>query len=411
MKKSNKIHCFIIGAKGVSFYGGYESFVQKLLEYHRDNPDIQYHVACKANGEGSMDVAKLEGASEVKNHRFTYYNADCFLITVPEWLKSAQAIIYDITALKKCCKYIEKNKIQKPIVYILACRIGPLIHKYVKKIHKAGGKVYLNPDGHEWKRAKWSAPVRRYWKESERLMVKESDLVICDSMHIEKYIQNEYRRYRPQTTFIAYGAEMKASELADDDCRYTNWLKEHGIVGSYFTAIGRCVPENNYETMIREFMKSNTKRDLVIISTANDRFLRELERKLHFRSDPRIKFVGTVYDQELLKKIRENAYGYLHGHEVGGTNPSLLEALGSTKLNLLLNVGFNREVAKDGAVYWTKEDGNLAGLIEKLDAMEEREIKALENRAKKRIQEEYRWEKIADLYKKIFSNQIITEAF
>ena len=81
----------------------------------------------------------------------------------------------------------------------------------------------------------------------------------------------------------------------------------------------------------------------------DDSFLAELERKTHFKSDPRIKFVGTVYDQELLKKIREQAYGYFHGHEVGGTNPSLLEALSSTRLNLLLDVGFNREVAEDSA--------------------------------------------------------------
>ena len=75
-----------------------------------------------------------------------------------------------------------------------------------------------------------------------------------------------------------------------------------------------------------------------IITTKNDAFLNELDEKLGFRKDPRIKFVGTVYNQELLKKIREQAYAYFHGHSVGGTNPSLLEALGSTRLNLLFDV-------------------------------------------------------------------------
>lgn len=83
--------------------------------------------------------------------------------------------------------------------------------------------------------------------------------------------------------------------------------------------------------MIREFMKSNSKKSFAIITNVNDKFLDELEQKVHYKTDSRIKFVGTVYDQELLKKIREDAYGYFHGHEVGGTNPSLLEALGSTK--------------------------------------------------------------------------------
>lgn len=328
-------HVYIIGAKGISFYGGYESFLQKLIEYHKDNKEIKYHIACKANGEGCMDVSKVEGASEVVNGRFEYYNADCFLVKVAEWMKSAQAIGYDVASLKECCRHIKENKIDKPIVYILACRIGPFMNKYVKKIHTLGGRVFLNPDGHEWKRAKWSGPVRKYWKESERLMVKYSDLIICDSINIEKYIQEEYKAYKPRTTYIAYGAETKESSLTDDDAKYTDWIVEHGLQNGYYTMVGRFVPENNFETVIREFMKSNSKRDLAIITTDNQKLLDELEDKLHYRTDSRIKFVGTVYDQELLMKIRENAHGYFHGHSVGGTNPSLLEALGSTKLNLL----------------------------------------------------------------------------
>jgi rhamnosyltransferase len=110
-----------------------------------------------------------------------------------------------------------------------------------------------------------------------------------------------------------------------------------------------------------------------------------------------------MYDQELLKKIRENAYGYFHGHEVGGTNPSLLEALGSTDLNLLLDVGFNREVGEDSALYWSKEDEALAKLIEKADAMSDKEITIIGEKAKKRIVDEYSWEYIVDLYEKIFN--------
>lgn len=104
-------------------------------------------------------------------------------------------------------------------------------------------------------------------------------------------------------------------------------------------------------------------------------------------------------------KIRENAYGYFHGHEVGGTNPSLLEALGSTDLNLLLNVGFNRECGEDGALYWNKDSGNLASLIESADNMTENEIKALGEKAHNRIAEWYSWEFITTQYKNIFVKQ------
>ena len=120
------------------------------------------------------------------------------------------------------------------------------------------------------------------------------------------------------------------------------------------------------------------------------------------RSDSRIRFVGTVYDQELLMKIRENAYGYFHGHEVGGTNPSLLEALGSTELNLLLDVGFNREVAEEAVLYWTKEPGDLAALIEKADTMTAPEITALGAKAKNRIATAYSWAFICGEYQRLF---------
>lgn len=124
---------------------------------------------------------------------------------------------------------------------------------------------------------------------------------------------------------------------------------------------------------------------------------------MHFKSDKRIKFVGTVYEQELLKKIRENAYAYFHGHTVGGTNPSLIEALGSTDLNLLVDVGFNKEVAEDCALYWSRNPGNLAKLIDKTDQMDIYKIAEMGRRAKKRVAEEYTWDKICRQYIDIFT--------
>ena len=272
-----------------------------------------------------------------------------------------------------------------------------------KKIHKLGGKLYVNPDGHEWMRAKWSAPVRKYWKFSEDLMVKHSDLLICDSKNIESYIRNTYAVYRPNTTFIAYGAETRRSELSDDDPRIVEWYGSKALKPKeYYLVVGRFVPENNFETMIREFMKSHSKKNFAIITNTNDKFLDELEKKLHFKADKRIKFVGTVYDQELLMKIRENAFGYFHGHEVGGTNPSLLEALGSTDLNLLLDVGFNREAAKDSALYWSKDSGNLAELIDKADSLSTETIRNYGKLSTKRIKDEYNWNYIAERYKSVF---------
>lgn len=395
-------HVFIVGSKSLGAYGGYETFVYKLTEYHQNNNNIKYHVACKANGDGCMDETKLNGVTRINDLEFTFHNAHCFKIHVPK-IGPAVAIYYDVAALKACCKYIINHHIEHPIVYILACRIGPFAAHFQKKIHKLGGKVYLNPDGHEWMRAKWSAPIRKYWKISEQMMVKHCDLAICDSKNIEKYIKESYQRYKPNTTFIAYGADLTPSTLKDDDLKLQKWYREKGLKKKdYYLVVGRFVPENSFEIMIREFMKSNSEKNFALITNVNEKFLNELESRLEFKKDNRIKFVGTVYDQELLKKIRENAYAYFHGHTVGGTNPSLIEALGSTDLNLLVDIGFNREVAEDGALYWSREKGQLAELINRADHMQLDEINIIGVKAKKRVAEEYTWSKISDLYKKIF---------
>ena len=408
MQRENEVqHIFLVGAKSLGAYGGYETFVYKLTEYHQNKKNIKYHVACKANGDGCMDETKVDGVTRINDHEFEFHNAHCFKINIPQ-IGPAQAIYYDVAALKACCKYIKEHRIKHPIVYIMACRIGPFAGHFYKEIHKLGGTVYLNPDGHEWMRAKWSAPIRKYWKISEQMMIKYCDLAICDSVNIEKYIHECYdgkgiKGQNPETTFIAYGADTCKSILSNDDEKLLSWYHEKRLIpGEFYLVVGRFVPENNYETMIREFMKSNSKKNFAIITNINDKFLDELEQKLHYKADSRIKFVGTVYDQELLKKIREDAYGYFHGHEVGGTNPSLLEALGSTKLNLLLDVGFNREVAEDSALYWTKGTGDLARLIENADQMSAAEIDKLGMKAKKRIADAYSWEFIAGRYEDVF---------
>ena len=376
-------HIFIVGSKGIpGAYGGYETFVDKLTEYHQDDTRFKYHVACKAE----------------ENSEFEYHNARCFKVKVPK-IGAAAAIAYDVLAIKQSIAYIKKNKIPHPIVYCLACRIGPFARKFQKQIHKLGGKFYVNPDGHEWLRAKWPLPVRKYWKYSEKHMVKHADLLVCDSKNIEKYIRESYAKYNPQTTFIAYGAEIRRSRLADCDEKFTNWLAEKGLKPKeYYLVVGRFVPENNYETMIREFMLSKTSKNFALITNVNESFLDELKKKTGFDKDPRIKFVGTVYDQELLMKIREQAYGYFHGHEVGGTNPSLLEALASSDLNLLLDVDFNREVGEDTAIYWNKEKGNLAATIERADTLPAEEIKTLANASTGRIANAYSWAFISNEY-------------
>ena len=377
---------FLIGSNGIpAKYGGFETFVENLTA-NKINQNIKYHVACIGSD----------------NSEFEYNNSRCFNIKVPN-IGAAKAEYYDLAALERTIKYIKKNNIKNATVYILGTGVGLFIGIYKRRFKKLGAKVYVNPDGCEWKRAKWNAILKKFFKVCEGKMAKHADLLICDSVNIEKYIKEEYKKYNPKTTFIAYGSNLEKTKN-EDTKKIENWYNEKEISkNDYYLIVGRFVPENNYETMIKEFIKSKTNKKLVIITNVEkNKFYEELKEKTKFDNDERIKFVGTVYDTPLLKQIRENAYGYIHGHEVGGTNPSLLEALATTKLNLLLDVGFNKEVAKQGAMYWNKEEGNLSDLINSLENISDEEKEKYGTMAKRRIEEEYNWNKIVTEYEKIF---------
>lgn len=392
------VDVFIVGSKGIpAQYGGYETFVDKLTE-NRCNMDIKYHVACKVRRDDHS----------VK--RFSYNHADCFNVTVPK-IGAAEAIYYDLAAINESIAYIKKNKIEAPILYILACRIGPFMSLVTKRFHSLGGKVYINPDGHEWKRAKWSAPVREYWKQSERMMVKRADLIVCDSKNIELYIRNAYRSYRPQTTFIAYGADLPRTFKTSDKTDLVEWLKDHNLKErDFYLVVGRFVPENNLKTIITEFMKSDTKKELVIISNVEqNKFYKQLLLETKFDQDSRIRFVGTVYNKGLLTLIRSVAAGYIHGHSVGGTNPSLLEALAATDVNLLFDVGFNKEVAEKSAIYWSLKSGSLSAKIHQVDSMDSKKIKILGKESTDVIRERYSWLYIVKEYEKLFTTHRGTE--
>lgn len=378
-------HVFIIGSRGLpAQYGGFETFVDQLVS-HQVSPDIQYHVACLSNDQAFQ--------------HFNYKGVDCFTIKAPK-LGPARVIAYDMMAINYALKLIKKQGIEQPIFYVLGNTIGAFVAPFARKIHKIGGRFYINPDGLEWKRAKWAKPIQAYLKYSEKIMTRHADLVISDNPGIESYIKEAYPWSK--TTYIAYGTDLSPTSLNSQDNKvrefYHKWQTQEK---NYYLILGRFVPENNYETAIREFMASSTKRDLVIIcNQEGNPYFEELRVRTGFDQDPRVKFVGTVYDQDLLKYIRKEAFAYIHGHEVGGTNPGLLEALAQTDLNLVLGVSFNQTVAKDSAQYWTKETGNLAHLINQVDPLED--VSEWGQRAKANMKQNFTWEKIVGEYEELF---------
>ena len=379
---------FIIGSRGIpARYGGFETFVEELCRY-KTTKNITYHVSCLTDSEVG---------------EFEHLGARCFNVKVSTHLGGSRVIVSDFLALWKSLRYVKKHNLTGSIVYILGCKLSVLLWAMKPWLGGADMTVLLNPDGQEWRRTKWSRPVRAYLKFAERSMVKVSDTVVCDSPGIEEYILKEYKSYNPKTCFIAYGADIAVED--NNTKNLESWLDSFDVKrDEYYMALGRFVPENNYGLIIREFMTSKTTRKLLIISTKyqGSALYEQLKQDLDFENDPRIVFTGPMYDRKLLSQVRMNAYGYIHGHSVGGTNPSLLEALASTRLSICYDVSFNRDASKNGAMYFSDSPGDLAAVINAADSLKPKDLKAYESAAKKRIKSYYNWPNIAMLYERLF---------
>ncbi len=379
----------IIGARGYkASYGGWETFVTNLIQNYRDK-DVAFHVPeWTSNKDSKNKIIKKDHVS-------------CLQVYAPS-LGFVTMFIYAIKALFKMKKYIKKNHLTNTIIYVLGCRMGPFYPFLVHPLKRKDIKIYLNPDGLEWKREKWSWWIKQCFKISEYFMVKYSDEIICDSAAIKNYIDNKYQKFHKKTHFISYGAYLN-NKIKNNE-KIKNLMQKYDIKeNNYYLIVGRFVPENNYELILKEFKNTNTKKDLVIVSNVEkNKFYYELLNKTDFESDSRIKFIGSVYDQEILKYLRENAFAYIHGHSAGGTNPSLLEALATTKINILYNAIYNVEVGEFASLYFSRQEGDLKKLIEKVDKFDYQMINKYEKLAKNRIKEAYTWDLVVEKYKKIW---------
>lgn len=378
------INVFIVGSKGIpARYGGFETFVENLTK-RKKSTDIKYFVTSMGDGQP-----------------FEYNDATCVPIPIKKD-SSFNRILNVSTALKWIESYISNHDVKdENIVYILGCRVGLLLKKHKKKLQKLKCSVVVNPDGLEWKRGKWNTIQKKVLLLSEKGLVKNADYIICDSIGIKDYIINKYKKVNSlNVEYIAYGCDLGKSKTSDKEL--DDWLNKFDVLkNQYYLIIGRFVPENNYYLIIDGFMRSKTKKKLLIISNVeHNSFYKKLEDELKFSSDDRIVFAGTCYDEELVKKIREEAFCYIHGHSVGGTNPSLLEALGSTKINLLYNVPFNKEVGEDECVYFGDDPSKLSKSIDDIELKYNGYIEELHPSLI--IESRFKWDDIVSKYENYF---------
>lgn len=377
--KDVKYNIIVMGPRGYKKdYGGWETFIQNLISNWKDK-------TCK------FHIFEVTNDPEMKNTIKKFRNIICPQVYTRS-TGSAKMIIFCAKALLQAICYVRKNKLRNVVFYILGVRVGPLFLLLRPLLKRMKIKVVINPDGLEWKRAKWSRLIQTYLKLSEATMLKSSDVIVCDSMAIGDYITRTYPKLKLPIRFIPYGAYISKENEKDNE-RVKALFAPFGVKpNNYYLIVARFEPENNFELMIREFMQANTKKNLVIVSNVKENsFYQELRDKTRFDTDHRIKFIGPVYDQTLLTVIRKHAYSYLHGHSVGGTNPSLLEAMAATDINILYEVCFNREVGADAALYFDDTQGCLAGVIEETEQMTFEQKEMLGESAKERIRSDYTW--------------------
>ncbi len=255
-----------------------------------------------------------------------------------------------------------------------------------------GKKIVINVDGLEWKRRKWGKIGKLYYKFCELFSCIVADKIISDAMAIKDYYR---RKYKIESVFIPYGAYLYKSKNPEI-------LNEYGLERKNYFFIGsRLEPENNQDIAVNAFSMVETDMKLFILGVVNYRskyvrFLKKFEGE-------KIKLLSPIYEKNKYNELHANAYAYIHGNEVGGTNPALLQAMGSGNCIIAYDCPFNREVLGNCGLYFKKDAFDLKEKIEYLLNNPEK-VKEYGKMARERVKNFYRWEKVIDDYEKLFLN-------
>ena len=254
--------------------------------------------------------------------------------------------------------------------------------------------VAVHLDGLESRREKWRGMGARYYRWAEKSSTLRGDAVIADSHAIAAHVESTYGR---RCEVIAYGAPVFDAD--------SNRLTEIDVVRRDFHAlVARLEPENHVLEAVHGFLMSDETRPLVVVGSAP--YSQWYIDKVHAIADgdPRVLFLGGVYDQDLLDQIYGNCRTYVHGHSVGGTNPSLLRAMGAGAPVLAYDCEFNREVTADRALFWSNAEKLAENFDDIADGERDSELSEMSREGRTRIQEHYQWDSVTDQYEALLTN-------
>jgi len=375
----------IIGARGIDNYGGYERMLVDLV------PRLikkGYHVRCSCE-----QPVHGKRPSEYMGATLDYFPAKA---PANYTLRKAFELFYD-------SYFIAKYSLLCDIVYVLGIYGGPslLIPRLRRK------EVIINTDGLEWERAKYNVVERSiiiwFYGFSLNLATK----IVVDNDQLRQYVG---KRHQPKTFYIPYGVSPEKPEPWDES-KLSSYTRKNAssariIKDKYWLVIARLEPCNNIFTIIDGFKKANPKHPLIIVGDfTSDKYRKRVVDQNSGDGSAKIIFLGAIYDASVLAMLRQHCLAYIHGHSVGGTNPSLLEAMISKNLIVAYDNPFNRELCGNFAYYFTNSADlrSLVALVEQSSGPAE-----FRSEVYKRAVEAYSWYHVTALYDEIFANEIET---
>jgi glycosyltransferase involved in cell wall biosynthesis len=343
----------IIGTRGIpNQYGGFEQFTQFFSEFL-----VQ---------KGYTVVVYCSSSHNYKEK--TWNGVNLVHINDPEsTIGTAGQFIYDLHSILHARN--QNFDVIFQLGYTSSSIWGFLFPKTAKLI--------TNMDGLEWKRSKYNRMVQKFLQKAEKWAVKQSDILIADSVGIQNYL---FKKYAIKAHFIPYGSAVISEKKPTFIDQYS--LKP----GEYHLLIARLEPENNIEMCIQGF-ESYTEKPLVVIGNCHTKYGKYLAKKYHGK----VHFLGAIYDFETLNQLRLHCDLYFHGHSVGGTNPSLLEAMACSCAIVAHDNQFNRGVLAEDAVYFTSSEDVANYLINPISS--EKKIQHIQHNLEK-IETTYSFETI-----------------
>lgn len=354
----------ILGTRGIpARYGGFETFAEQLATRLADH-GIDVTVFCPST------VARSDEAFRLVTLKFVRFPS----------LGKYSEMIWDAR-----CFFVARRNFD--VVYMLG--LGGAFAAWVPRVF--GAQVWVNTDGVEWKRTKFTWPQRAYLALAEALSIAFANRIIADAEAIATYLRRRYPSLK-KVCKIAYGADIPTNNVAGKA------IESFGLkADEYYIMVCRLEPENHVLEIIRGFELAGSSRPLVIFGNIEKPNL-YVSQLLEHKSDS-VRFLGTLYDNDKLTALRFSARAYFHGHSVGGTNPSLLEAMACSNLVIAHDNPFNREVIGDSGLFFRSSE-ELARVVMALESGDIRG-ELLRQSAAQRIREHYQWDQIAESYLKL----------